>query len=224
MGKVATDGNGTTTTFDVKGDKGEAMLFVPVSVHIDQAPLMVFFHGHSDADDPNPQTLADYLGDIPDRDFRPLLKLKKLMLIEPWGGTWSKFGTPGTAVGLATLIEAAFGKIRPASLILAGFSGGGATLKRVGMNLGGTWFSLLSEVWCLDCMYSAEGDEWGDWARKTKKRLRVGLSSGENSKPGMGPRAQVKNIGTGDTVSIENFDCGHEELPGRCINKWLTSP
>ena len=29
------------TPLDVKGDNGEAMLFVPVSVHIDQAPLMV---------------------------------------------------------------------------------------------------------------------------------------------------------------------------------------
>jgi hypothetical protein len=224
MGKSVTDGNGTTNFFDVKGDKGEAMLFVPVSVHIDQVPLMVFFHGHSDDDKPNPQTIADYIDDISDRDFRPLLKLKKVVLIEPWGGTWSKFGRPATAAGLPALIEAAIGTTRPASLILAGFSGGGDALRAVGMNLGGTWFSLLSEVWCLDCMYSGEGDDWGNWARKNKKRLRVGLSSGENSKPGKGPRAQVKAIGTGDTITIENIDCGHEELPGRCIKKWLTSP
>src|SRR5271157_4270813 len=39
MGKSVTDGNGTTTPFDVKGGSGEAMLFVPVAVHIDQVPL-----------------------------------------------------------------------------------------------------------------------------------------------------------------------------------------
>jgi hypothetical protein len=92
------------------------------------------------------------------------------------------------------------------------------------MYLGGTLFSLLSEVWCLDCMYSGEGDDWGNWARKNKKRLRVGLSTKENSRKGHGPRAQVGAIGTGETISIDTYDCEHEELPGVCIQKWLTSP
>ena len=158
------------------------------------------------------------------RDLRPLLRLKKVALIEPWGGTYSKFGSSASASGAAALIEAAIGKTRPGSLILAGFSGGGDALRAVGMYLSGTLFSLLSEVWCLDCMYSGEGDDWGNWARKNKKRLRVGLSTKENSRKGHGPRAQVGAIGTGETISIDTYDCEHEELPGVCIQKWLTSP
>jgi hypothetical protein len=221
MGKSTTDANGTTTMLDVKGGNGEAMLFVPISVHIDQVPLMIYFHGHSNHDKAWPKTLTDYIADLSVRDFRPLLKLKKMVLIEPWGGTWSNFGDPGTAAGLQALIDAAIGKDnKPGSLILAGFSGGGDALSAVGMRLSGTLFSQLSEVWCLDCMYSGEGQDWGNWARKNKKRLRVGLSTGENSGKGKGPRAQVGDIGKGDTISIETFTCEHEELPGNCIQKW----
>jgi hypothetical protein len=225
MGKSITDGNGTTTYFDTKGGKGEAMLFVPVAVHVEQVPLMIYFHGHADADKQQHNSVAEYIDYRPERDFRPLLKLKKMVLIEPWGGTYSRFGDPGTAAGLQALVDAALGKSNnPGSLILAGFSGGGAALKAVGLNLGGTLLSLVSEVWCLDCMYSGEGKDWGDWARKTGKRLRVGLSSGENSKKGYGPRAQVGNIGTGKTITTENFTCGHEELPGKCIQAWPGTP
>ena len=221
MGKTTTDGNGTTTFFDAKGGSGEAMLFVPVAVHIDQIPLIIYFHGHSDHDKPRPKSLDEYIGDLSVRDLRPLLKLKKMALIEPWGGTWSSFGDPGTAAGLQALIDAALGKgNKPGSLILAGFSGGGDALRAVGMRLGGTLFSLLSEVWCLDCMYSGEGQDWGNWARKHKKRLRVGLSTGENSRKGNGPGG----IGKGDAISIETFTCEHEELPGNCIQKWPGTP
>jgi hypothetical protein len=225
MGKSITDGNGTTTPFDVHGGKGEAMLFVPVAVHVDQVPLMIYFHGHSDNDKQQHKSIAEYIGYMSERDLRPSLKLKKMVLIEPWGGTYSKFGDPGTAAGLQALIDAALGKgNNPGSLILAGFSGGGDALRAVGMKLSGTLLSLVSEVWCLDCMYSGEGNDWGDWARKTKKRLRVGLSTKENSRKGHGPRAQVGNIGTGDSITIETIDCEHEELPGRCIKKWPGTP
>jgi poly(3-hydroxybutyrate) depolymerase len=71
MGKAVTDGNGTTTTFDVKGGKGEAMLFVPVAVHIDQVPLMVFFHGHSDNDKQQHNSLAEYIDYMSVRDLPP---------------------------------------------------------------------------------------------------------------------------------------------------------
>ena len=222
MTETVTDANGTTSPVSIKDATGEAMLFVPVAVHIDQVPLMVYFHGHSNNDKKHHNSLSEYIGFMSVRDLRPGLKSKKVMLLEPWGGTYSKFGAPASSSGLAALIEAALGKgTRPGSLILAGFSGGGDALRVAGMGLSGTWFSLISEVWCLDCMYSGEGKAWGDWARKTRKKLRVGLSSGENSRKGRGPRSQVDSIGTGDSISIENFTCEHEELPGLCIEKWL---
>src|ERR1041384_3844063 len=107
MGKSFTDKNGTTTYFDVTNGKGQAMLFVPVAVHIDQVPLMVFFHGHSNNDDHSHTSIEGYIGELSERDFRPLLKPAKMALIEPWGGTYSNFGDPGTAAGLQALIEAA---------------------------------------------------------------------------------------------------------------------
>jgi hypothetical protein len=225
MLKPVTDGNGTTQYVEVKGGTGPAMVFVPVAVNVGLAPLLVYFHGHSDHDTTQHNSIAEYIGYMPERDFRPLLRLKQAVLVEPWGGTWSHFGAAGTAAGLPALIEAALGsKTQPRSLILIGFSGGGSALKAVGLNLGGTLLSLLSEVWCLDCMYSGEGKAWGDWARDKNKRLRVGLSTGEDSRPGHGPRAQVPSIGQGGTITIETFKATHEQLPGKCFEKWLGSP
>lgn len=220
MGNTVQDGNGTSTFFGVNGGASDAMLFVPVAVHIDQAPLIVYFHGWSSADDREHKSIAEYISYLSVRDFRPLLKLKKVTLIEPWGGTYSgKFGDVGTASGLSSLLDAAIGQTRPRSLILAGFSGGGVTLRKVAMKLSGTMFSLLSEVWCLDCMYHGEGDEWGSWSKAANKRLRVGLSSGESSGD---PRSQERAIGKSSTISIDHFECGHETLPSRCFKKWLT--
>lgn len=222
MGKTVQDGNGTSTFFDLNGGKTGAMLFVPVAVHIDHAPLIVYFHGWSSADKTQHKSIEEYIGASSLRDFRPLLKLKKVTLVEPWGGTYSnKFGDAGTWSGLASLLDAAIGQTRPASLILAGFSGGGVALRATAMKLSGTTFSLLSEVWCLDCMYHGEGAEWGSWSRATCKRLRVGLSSGESTG---NPRSQERTIGKSDKISIDHFDCGHETLPSRCIKKWLVAP
>jgi hypothetical protein len=75
---------------------------------------------------------------------------------------------------------------------MVGFSGGGVALRNIALKLSGTTFSLPSEVWCLDCMYSHEGNEWGSWSRKTGKQLRVGLTSGEST--GL-QRGQERNVG-----------------------------
>jgi hypothetical protein len=218
MSKIQQDANGTSTFFGVE-EGNVAMLFVPVAVHIDHAPMIVYFHGWSSSDDTPPKSIEEYIGSNPVRDFRPLMKQKKVTLIEPWGGTYSKqFFSAATPLGLPAMLDAAIGQTRPSSLIMVGFSGGGVALRNTAPKLSGTTFSLLSEVWCLDCMYSGEGDEWGSWSRKTGKRLRVGLSSGESS--GL-PRAQERNIGKGEKITIEHFDCGHEPLPRQCIESWL---
>ncbi|HTZ71023.1 MAG TPA: hypothetical protein VMB71_10270 [Acetobacteraceae bacterium] len=225
MGTPTTDANGTTQLVSMPHATGDAMYFIPTAGAITQIPLMVYYHGHANNDKKLHTSILEYIAALAVRDFRPLLKTKKCALIEPFGGTYSKFGAPATAAGLAALIDAALGKTtRPGSLILAGFSGGGDALAAVGLNLSGPLFAQLSEVWCLDCMYSGEGKKWGDWARRNNKRLRVGLSTGENSRPGRGPRAQKDAIGTGGTITIETVDCGHEELPGICLQNWLGTP
>ena len=117
---------------------------------------------------------------------------------------------------------------KPPSLILAGFSGGGATLKKVVLGSKADYISRLSEVWCLDCMYSGEGDEWVAWAKdkgNAKKKLRVRVSDEESTGS---PRAQAdvirqsikpkseSNIDIDKTIHVS-----HEGLPGKFMPGWL---
>src|SRR5262245_8190753 len=96
MTTTITDGNGTTPFFDVYPGRrtrnpnetiGRAMLFVPLAAApVEQRTVLVYYHGHH-----GPGTIEGYVGSSKDRDFRPKLKSKKVLLIEPQGGPVSKF-------------------------------------------------------------------------------------------------------------------------------------
>jgi hypothetical protein len=211
------------------------MAFVPIGVAaVEQVPMVVYYHGHN-----SQGSIEGYVKAMKQRDFRPLLKTKKVVFVEPWGGTMSKFGTLGTAAGLTTLIESAtFTAISngtpsrpcpakpppPPSLILAGFSGGGATLKRVVIDSKAAYLALLSEVWCFDCMYSGEGQAWADWASASgnaSRQLRVRVTTTEDTGA---PRAQARVIqGTPrSNIDIDKpVKLGHEDCPGAFIPQWL---
>lgn len=255
-----TDSNGTTHFFDVLGmfrdgfqitrvgpktihlgnaELGRAMLFIPAAVSlVEQVPMLVYYHGHH-----GPADIEGYIKGNKARDFRPALKDKKVLLVQPQGGPVSKFGHLGTPAGLATLIErvmqAAFAIGRPPrptpkplpkppSLILAGFSGGGATLNKVVFESKADYMSRLTEVWSFDSMYSGEGQKWVDWARasdNSKRRLRVRVST---EVAGTSPDEQasiVRNAvkpGTATTIDIDApVNSTHEGLPGKFIPAWL---
>jgi hypothetical protein len=248
--KSVTDGNGTTHFFDVFDGKtklGSSMLFIPTAVSlVEQVPMLIYFHGHN-----SKNSIEDYIvttfhhkhaGDTTPRDFRPLLRDKKVLLVEPWGGHRSRFGALGTVNGVGSLIDQAmFTAISigppmracpvktpsPPSLILAGFSGGGATLAAVGTSSRGAWHNLVSEIWCFDCMYSGEGSDWVNWARdpaNKSRKLRVRLSDSEDTGS---PRAEGDTMRAAIGKSMSNVDVpavvssGHEELPGKFIPTWL---
>lgn len=250
------DANGTTHFFDVYGGQpivvkkgppvvvlpppviGSAMLFIPQAVTlVEHAPMLVYYHGHNGS-----SSIEGYVNAMKQRDFRPLLREEEVLLVEPWGGVRSKFGELGNAAGLGQLIKGAMAaalRLRPParrllgvtpyprSLILAGFSGGGATLKKVVIGSKADYIGLLSEVWCFDCMYSGEGQAWVDWAKANtmKKMLRVRVASGEGTGS---PRAQADVIRNAMKQNYEtNIDIadvtpsGHEDLPGKFIQDWL---
>jgi hypothetical protein len=236
MAKSVTDGNGTTHFLDVFDGKkviGTAMLFIPAAVSIvEQVPMLVYYHGHN-----SKNSIEDYVTSLKQRDFRPLLKGKKVLLVEPWGGQKSNFGAFGTGAGLATLIDyAMFSAVSygppvrpcpvkpppPASLILAGFSGGGATVKSLVIDSKSPSLSLLSEAWCFDCMYSGEGAAWVGWAKANPtKTLRVRVSTGESTGD---PRAQADVIRAKPLPNIDidkTVATGHEDLPAAFIPTWL---
>jgi hypothetical protein len=256
MTKTVTDANGTTHFFEVYSNQpivldkgppivalppsaiGSAMVFVPRAVSlVEQVPMVVYYHGHNGS-----SSIEDYLKADKYRDFRAKLAATKAVLVEPWGWHKSKFGTLGTSDGLNSLIDQAMSTAirlgspaRPVpsptpktSLILAGFSGGGATLKKLVIGAKASYLHRLKEIWCLDCMYSAEGQAWLDWARTSAnsgRTLRVRTSAKESTGS---PRAQAKIIldavrHRGDSnIDIEEpANAGHEELPGVFIADWL---
>ena len=235
MTKSVTDGSGTTHFYDVFNGTiviGKAMVFVPAAVStVESVPMVVYYHGHN-----SQGSIEDYIKAMKQRDFRPLLAANRVVLVEPWGGTRSKFGAMATADGLSTLIDSAmFTAISngtpsrpcpvkpppPPSLILAGFSGGGAPLNAV-VKSGSSSLSLLTEVWAFDCLYSEEGQKWVDWARaSTGKTLRVRVTTGESSGS---PRRQNKIIRAASVPNIDSADpvtLGHEDCPGTFIPKWI---
>jgi hypothetical protein len=114
---------------------------------------------------------------------------------------------------------------KPPSLIVAGFSGGGATLNKVVFGVKADYVNRISEVWCLDSMYSGEGRKWVAWAKETKKKLRVRVSKQEGTGD---PRAQAdvvraaKKGGGLDNIDIDGvIDTTHEKLPGMFLQQWL---
>ena len=238
MVQSVTDSNGTTHLFDVVNGKsvvGTAMAFVPIAVGMpEQVPMIVYYHGHN-----GQGSIDGYIKAKPVRDFRPLLKDKKVVFVEPWGGHMSKFGVLGTGAGLTTLIGAAmFTAISngpttrpcpvnpppPPSLIMAGFSGGGATLKSIVLESKSASLGLLTEAWCFDCMYSGEGQDWVTWAKASgnaDKQLRVRVTTTEDTGA---PRAQAKIIQASPRPNIDikgPVDLGHEDCPGNYIPDFI---
>lgn len=247
MTTTITDGNGTTHLFDVKRKRdakdtiGKAMVFVPLAVSAaDQVPMLVYYHGHN-----SQSSIENYVKSIPQRDFRPLLKSKQVVLVEPWGGTKSTFGQLGTSAGLTALMEQAMHLAlyagpkprptpvmerptpQPRSLILAGFSGGGDTLKAVVIGSKADYIRRLKQVWCFDCMYSGEGPAWIRWAQESENHLKVVCvrvtAKGHGEATGK-PRAQdeiMKKTPLANTDFEEHVKLGHEDLPGARIPDWL---
>jgi hypothetical protein len=255
MTKTVTDANGTTHFFEVYSNQpiildngppiialppseiGSAMVFVPRAVPlVEHVPMVVYYHGHNGSG-----SIEDYINADKFRDFRAKLAGTKAVLVEPWGWHKSKFGALGTSAGLNSLIDQAMGTaIRlgwPAravpsptpktSLILAGFSGGGATLKNLVIGSKADYIHRLKEVWCIDCMYSAEGQSWLNWAKTSGagKMLRVRTSDEESTGS---PRAQAKiildavNHRYEPNIDIEKTThAKHEQLAGLFIEEWL---
>jgi len=237
MTKTVTDGNGTTNFIEVFNGKtvlGTAMVFQPIAVSRVQAvPMLVYYHGHN-----SQSSIEGYIKAMKQRDFRPALAGKQVLLVEPWGGMKSKFGVLATGAGLTTLIDSAmFFAISngptsqdcpvkappPASLILAGFSGGGAPLNAV-VASGSTSLSMLTEAWAFDCLYSEEGQNktWVNWAKaNSSKQVRIRVTTGESSGS---PRRENKIIRATPLSNIDADDpasMGHEDCPGSFIPKWL---
>jgi hypothetical protein len=250
MTTTITDGNGTTHFFEVydtvrhKGRTiptlGRAMLFLPRTGVPTELPMLVYYHGHH-----GPKRIEGYVNSITERDFRPLLKSKKVMLVEPEGGPWSQFGDLAKPAGLATLIDQAmfialtYGPPirampplgtptpKPKSLILVGFSGGGKALNSVGLDPAADYQKQVTEVWSFDSMYWVEGKKWLDWAKTSGKQLRVRVSDEEDTGA---PRGQAKIIReakaaakpTPSNIDIDDvIKSSHEGLPGKFIPGWL---
>jgi len=223
------------------GPIGVAMLFVPRAVSlVEQVPMLVYYHGHH-----GPSSIEGYVNQMPERDFRPSLAGSKVFLVEPQGGPLSKFGDLGTPAGLSSLIDGAMWNAlvngqpprpspiptpKPPSLIVAAFSGGGDALNAVVFGARADYVNLISEVWCFDSMYSGEGAQWVQWARKpenAKKTLRVRVST-EVDNAGGSPAAQLKIIQeavkgrpAANIDVAKAVDSTHEGLPGKFIAQWL---
>jgi hypothetical protein len=244
--------NGPPFVVDVDG--GKAMVFIPKSVS-SQAPVLVYYHGYTNTNDKahGQHSIGDYIawtdtdphhrsGRPQPRDLRPLLKDKKVVLVEPWGGQRSNFGHLGYPLDPVKLIAAAAamlkdlgGKASSRPLILAGFSGGGSALKKAVSNLRATpSFSSLTDVWCFDCMYSdkdkdgksvdVDGRYWLKWAQDNpSKKVHVCLSTGGGGK-GTIPLKEAEYIQAGakslTNIEIIKKDTNHEALPGMCIQDW----
>jgi hypothetical protein len=251
MTTTTTDGNGTTHFFDVYPANrtrnpndviGRSMLFVPLgATAVEQMTVLVYYHGHH-----GPDTIEGYVRSSKHRDFRPKLRSKKVLLIEPQGGPKSRFGALATAAGLTTLLEQAmfiattYGPPvrpmpplgtpmpKPKALIIAGFSGGGYALNNTVLDSKEAYLNQLTEAWSFDSMYWAEGKKWDAWARErgnAKKMLRVRVSTGEDTGSLRGQaeiiRTAIKASPTPNTDIDQPVKTSHEELPGMFIEKWL---
>jgi hypothetical protein len=250
MTTTTTDGNGTTHFFDVfPGQRtrnpndiiGRSMLFIPLAATpIEQMTMLVYFHGHH-----GPTKIEGYVNSIKERDFRPLLRSKKVLLVEPQGGPVSNFGDLATPAGLTALIEQAmfialtFGPPvrsmaplgtpapKPKALIIVGFSGGGKALNSVVLDSKADYLSRLTEVWSFDSMYWGEGKRWINWSLDTAnfdKKLRVRVTAPGGGETTGAPRRQAELMMEGLPVNVdldEPIKATHEGLPGMFIPGWL---
>jgi len=235
MVKTVADASGTTHFFEVFKEKsvlGTAMVFAPAAVAlVETVPMIVYYHGHN-----SKGSIEGYINSLEQRNFRPLLASKQVLLVEPWGGPKSKFGAMATGDGLSTLIDMAMSVAisygtpsrpcpvkspLPPSLILAAFSGGGATLNAV-VNSNSSALSRLKEVWAFDSFYSSEGQTWVKWAGgNPDKTLRVRVTTMEDTGS---PRRENKIIRATPLKNVDSADpveLGHEACPGAFIPAWI---
>jgi hypothetical protein len=99
-----------------------------------------------------------------------------------------------------------------------------ATLKNVVIDVKADYVSRITEVWCFDCMYSGEGQDWVNWAKSSGnagKQLRVRVTTTEDTGA---PRAQAKIIQASPRPNIDikgPVDLGHEDCPGKYIPDFI---
>jgi hypothetical protein len=249
MTTTITNGNGTTHFFDVYPAKrtrnpkdiiGRSMLFIPLAATpVEQMTVLVYYHGHH-----GPATIEGYVKSSTDRDFRPKLRSKKVLLIQPQGGPKSRFGALATPAGLTTLLDQAmfiavtYGPgarsmpplgtpaPKPKALIIAGFSGGGKALNKVVLDSKEPYLQRLTEAWSLDSMYWGEGQRWVDWAISvpSSKTLRVRVTAAGGGESTGAPRSQHAVIMKGVPTNVDMdapIKTTHEKLPGMFIDQWL---
>jgi|SRR5215468_7297081 len=213
MGTTETDANGTTYYYDVNG--GKALAFKPKGMsESDRKTVLVFFHGYNSTSD-----LKSYMAsDPPNRDLRPLLVGKPMLLVEPWGGQKSEFSKFVTASGLTSLIDEALyvSGVKSSYVILAAHSGGGMQLP-LAAESSFDYADQLTQVWALDCMYLFEGTRWISWCRKNPgKALRVRAST---HAPSAKPRheaeviAKAADAGTLSNANVDVVNRAHDTFP-----------
>jgi hypothetical protein len=228
MVKTVKNGNGTTHFFPVLHGKrtiGRAMAFVPAGTGlVELAPMVVYFHGKSFADANNLETYLSSEKGI--WDVRSVLRDEKVLLVMPWGGPLSQAGFASFfgATALTELIQTAMrvavvnGSVKrelaevpwPASLVLAGHSGGGLALLKAA-NAKTPYSRLLTDVWALDCMYWLEGKDWVKWCKENPDRTLHVRAADKPRKPKVQAeemlKAQPKN------ADIQIVGVGHFEMP-----------
>jgi hypothetical protein len=215
MGTTEIDGNGTTYFFEING--GKALAFKPKGLTDPEAQaVLVYYHGYNSSND-----LKSYMASNPtERDLRPLLAAKPMLLVEPWGGQRSDFSKFVTASGLTALIDEAIRltgiKGPPSSVILAAHSGGGIQLP-LAAESSFAYAEQVTQVWALDCMYLGEGSRWINWCRRNAgKTLRVRASThlfSAKPKAEAEAIAQAADSGPLLNANVDILDLKHELFP-----------
>jgi hypothetical protein len=188
------------------------------------APMVVYFHGKSFADANNLETYLSSEKGI--WDIRPVLRTEKLVLVMPWGGPLSQRGFASFfgATALTELIQTAMrvalvnGATKrelaevpwPASLVLAGHSGGGLALLKAA-NAKTPYSRLLTDVWALDCMYWEEGKDWVKWCNENPDRTLHVRVANKPLKPKVQAEAMLKT--RPENADIEIVDVRHSDMP-----------
>lgn len=221
--------NGTTHFFPVLHHMrkiGNAMAFVPNGTGlVEQAPMVVYFHGKSFAHAHNLETYLSSEKGI--WDIRPALRMEKVLLVMPWGGPLSQGGFASFfgAAALAELIQTAMrvavvnGAVKrtdvaevpwPASLVLAGHSGGGLALLKAA-NAKTPYSRLLTDVWALDCMYWYEGKDWVKWCNENTGQTLHVRAANKPLKPKVQADEMLKT--RPKNADIEIVSVGHFDMP-----------
>jgi hypothetical protein len=220
--------NGTTHFFPVLHHMrkiGNAMCFVPNGTGlVEQAPMVVYFHGVSFVHAQNIETYLSSEKGI--WDIRTALSTEKMVLVVPWGGPRSQNGYSSFfgAAALTELIQTAMrvaivnGATKrevaevpwPHRLVLAGHSGGGLALLKAA-NASTPYSRLVTDVWALDCMYWHEGGDWVRWCHKNTSRTLHVRAVNKPLKPKIQADEMLKSKPKNADIQIVNV--GHFEMP-----------